>query len=211
MKKIALFGASGKTGQEFLPQAIEKGYSIKALVRNPEKIKQSSDQLEIIKGDVLNEADVEKTIKECDVVVSLFGHVKGSPEWLQTEGTRNIVRSMEKHGVERIISLSGGGLRYPEKDRPKLPDKLIRGIMKITVPKILRDAEAHREVLQDSKVKWVIARAPMLKDNPKKGQYRVSWVGVDAGTQLGRADLADFVLGLVEDDSYDYQLPFLSY
>lgn len=67
-------------------------------------------------------------------MVSLFGHVKGSPEWLQTNGTKNIISAMEKYDVERIISLSGGGLPFPEKDKPKFMDHLIRAIMKVAVP-----------------------------------------------------------------------------
>jgi len=38
---------------------------------------------------------------------------------------------MKGKNVERIISLSGGGLPFPEKDEPKFADKLIRTIMKI--------------------------------------------------------------------------------
>ncbi|NJM94814.1 MAG: NAD(P)H-binding protein [Cytophagales bacterium] len=211
MKTIALFGGSGLTGQAFLDQALAKGYLIKALVRNPMKVTQSSDRLTWIKGDVLNPQDVEATVEGCDLVVSLFGHVKGSPEWLQTQGTENIVAAMKKQGLRRIISLSGGGLPYPEKDQPKWMDHLIRTIMKLAVPKILNDAIRHHQVLSASGLSWVIVRGPRLTLAPKQGQYRVGWVGVNASTQIARADLADFILKLVEDESYDGQMPFVSY
>ena len=211
MKTIALLGASGKTGQHFLEQALEKGYNIKALVRDPGKIIQESDKLEIIPGDVLNPGDVEDLIKNTDLVVSLFGHVKGSPDWVQTDGTRNITEAMKKHGVKRIISLSGGGLRFPEKDQPKFMDKMIKGIMKLMVPQILKDAEKHHEVLSESGLSWVIVRGPMLTNDPPKGKYRIGWVGVNASTKIARADLADLILQLVEDKSYDRQMPFVSY
>lgn len=210
MKKIALFGASGQTGQEFLDQALKEGYTIKALVRTPSKISQQSPNLEIIQGDVLNYNDVEKTVADTEVVVSLFGHVKGSPEWLQTNGTENIVKAMKQFQVERIISLSGGGLPF-EKDQPKFPDKMIRFIMKVAVPKVLKDAERHAEVLEKSGLKWTIVRGPRLTNDPKKGEYRVGWVGVNASTKVGRADLADFILEEVEKEAYNEQMPFVSY
>jgi putative NADH-flavin reductase len=209
-KKVALFGGSGQTGQCFLDLALENGYEVKALVRNPERLAQKSPRLEVIKGDVLHLEDVVKVIEGTDIVVSLFGHVKGSPEWLQTDGTKNIIEAMKAKNVHRIISLSGGGLPFPEKDQPKLADILIRTIMKIAAPKILNDAIAHHEVLQNSGLKWTIVRGPRLTNDPKKGTYRVGWVGVNASTKISRADLADFILNQVEDESFNFQMPFVS-
>ncbi len=211
MKNIALFGATGQTGQEFLQQALDAGYAIRALARTPEKLSLTSPQLEVIRGDVLAPADVERLVAGTDLVVSLFGHVKGSPDWLQTEGTENIVAAMKKHGVDRIISLSGGGLPYPEKDRPGLSDNIIRWVMKLAVPQILNDAVRHAAVLRNSGLQWTIVRGPRLTNEPKRGDYRVGWVGVNGGTKLGRADLADFILRLVEEERYDGEMPFVSY
>lgn len=214
MKKLAVFGASGKTGEQFVEQALAAGYSIKALARNPKKIKAKSSKMEIIQGDVLNLEDVAKAISNTELVVSLFGHVKGSPEGLQTKGTQNIIEAMKTEGIEQIISLSGGGLPFPEKDQPKFPDKMIRFIMKIAVPKILNDAIDHAELLKESKRDWIIVRGPRLTDEPRKGDYRVGWVGVDASTKIGRADLAVFILQLCKNESfakYSKQMPFVSY
>ncbi len=210
MKTIALFGGSGQTGQAFLPKALAAGYRVKALARSPEKITRQSDQLEVIKGDVLDPDAVHATVKDSDIVVSLFGHVKGSPKWLQTDGTNNIIGAMKAEGVQKIISLSGGGLPF-EKDQPKFADKMIRTIMKIAVPKVLHDAERHAEVLKDSGLDWVIIRGPRLTNEPEKGEYRVGWVGVNASTKIGRQDLADFILKQVEDNQYAEQMPFVSY
>lgn len=210
MKKIALFGATGQTGQKFLELAINAGYELKVLVRDKTKLKTQNPRITIVEGDVLNPQDVDSTVEGAEIVVSLFGHVKGSPEWLQTNGTKNIISAMQKHGVERIISLSGGGLPYPEKDEPKFADRLIRTIMKIAVPKILDDAIAHAAVLKSSGKKWVIVRGPRLTNDPRVGSYRVGWVGVNASTKISRADLADFILTQVDDESFNFQMPFVS-
>jgi putative NADH-flavin reductase len=209
MKTIALFGASGKTGTHFLHQALAKGYTIKALVRNPKNISIQHKQLTIIQGDVLNPNDALKTVEGTEIVVSLFGHVKNSPEWLQTNGTQNIIRAIGNANIP-IISLSGGGLPF-EKDEPKFADKLIRLIMKVAVPKILNDAIKHAEVLKQSNLKWMIVRGPRLTDGDAKGTYRVGWVGVNGSTQIARADLAAFILSQVEKFEYNKQMPFVSY
>lgn len=211
MKKIALFGATGQTGQEFLKIALAQGYSVKALARTPQKINLEHPNLIIVKGNVLNPQEVQQTIEGGDVVVSLFGHVKDSPEWLQTNGTTNIVAAMKQANVHKIISLSGGGLPFPEKDQPKFADKMIRLIMKVAVPKILNDAIKHHEVLEKSGLEWIIVRGPRLTNEAKKETYRVGWVGVNASTKIGRADLADFILQQVEEDKFHRQMPFVSY
>ncbi|MEQ8546798.1 MAG: SDR family oxidoreductase [Cyclobacteriaceae bacterium] len=209
-KKIALFGATGQTGKRFLVAALKQGYEVKALVRDKAKLDVSDDKLSVYQGDVLNQEDVNKLLADTDCVVSLFGHVKGSPEWLQTNGTEHIVTAMKQNRIDRIISLSGGGLPFPEKDQPKFTDKLIRTIMKIAVPKILNDAIKHHEVLAKSGLNWTIVRGPRLTNDPRKGEYRVGWVGVNASSKISRADLADFLLTQVEDETYSKQMPFVS-
>ena len=209
-KRIALMGATGQTGQKFLEIALRCGYEVQVLVRDKSKLKSSSPNLTIIEGDVLNQDVVEQAVKGSDVVISLFGHVKGSPEWLQTNGTKNIIAAMQNNNVHRIVSLSGGGLPFSEKDEPKFIDKIIRAIMKIVVPKMLNDAIAHADILKNSDRKWVIARGPRLTNDERLGHYRIGWVGVNSGTKISRADLADFILKQVENETFNFQMPFVS-
>jgi len=211
MEKIACFGATGQTGREFLKLALEQGYAVKALVRNPDKLTTTDKKLEVVQGDVLNSEDVHRTVQGCDIVVSLFGHVKDSPKWLQTNGTKHIVNSMKQKNIHKIISLSGGGVPYPEKDEPKFADKMIRFILKIAAPNVLYDGIEHHKVLEESGLDWVIIRAPRLTKDEKKGTYRVGWVGVNASTKIARADLADFILKQVTDNQFIRQMPFVSY
>ena len=210
MKTIALFGGTGKTGQIVLQNALKAGFKVKALVRDANKVTIKSNDLTVIEGDILDAAAVDNTVVGCDIVLSLFGHVKNSPEWLQTNGTKNIIQSMDKFQVDRIISLSGGGLPFPSHDRPKFADKMIRTIMKIAVPKILNDAISHAEILKSSNKKWMIVRGPRLTNDPKAGNYRVGWVGVNASTKISRGDLADFIISQIDDERFNFQMPFVS-
>lgn len=116
---------------------------------------------------------------------------------------------MQRHGVSRLVTLSGGGLRA-EQDRPKLPDRLIRGALRLVAGHVLADAEGHLEVLRASGLEWTVVRGPRLTEEPGRGSYRVGWVGVEASTQISRDDLADFILTQVEDRRYVGQLPFVS-
>lgn len=206
MKKIALFGGSGRTGFQFLQRAVAAGYTVRCLVRNPAKLNFAHPAVEVLKGDVLDYDDVLRTVSGTDIVVSLFGHVKNSPSDVQTEGTRHIVQAMKATNVQRIISLSGGGLPFPEKDQPGF----ISGVMKLLMPQVLKDAEGHYKVLRESGLEWMVARGPRLTDGPHTGKYRVGWVGVNSGIKISRADLADFILKQVENTTYTFQMPFVT-
>ena len=56
-----------------------------------------------------------------------------------------------------------------------------------------------------------MACGPRLTDQPHTGRYRVGWVGVNASTSIGRADLAEFILKQVNSDEFVGQIPFVSY
>ena len=209
-KTIALFGGSGKTGQHVLRQALDAGYTVRALARRPGSLPPAADRLVVVAGDILGQAAVSEVVRGADVVVSVFGQVKGSSPTVQTDGTRHIVTAMRQEGVRRIISLSGGGLPSEEHDRPKAPDRIIRFLLQVLAPKVLADAKGHLEVLKTSGLDWTVARGPRLTDEAGAGTYRVGWVGVNASTQIAREDLARFILTQVDDRRYVHQLPFVS-
>lgn len=209
-RTIALFGATGKTGRHVLAQALEVGHTVRALARRPESLETSHERLTVIPGDVLDPAAVRETMRGADVVVSVFGQVKGSPPTLQTDGTQNIVDAMAEQGIRRIISLSGGGLPAERHDQPKAPDKIIKWLLQRISPQVLADAESHLAVLQKSGLDWTVARGPRLTDAPATGSYRVGWVGVNASTQIARGDLASFILTQFDDTTFVHELPFVS-
>ncbi len=213
MRTVALFGATGKTGQRVLQRAITAGFSVRVLARDPSKFRALlplPPSVTVIRGDVLDPSAVEETVVGADAVISVFGQVKGSPHDLQTRGTSLIVESMKRRGIRRLITLSGGGLRDEEHDRPKTADHMIRFLLKLLDRQVLADAEAHLKVLRASELDWTVVRGPRLTEHPGQGRYRLGWVGVGTGTQISRDNLADFILTQIDDSRFIGQLPFVS-
>lgn len=209
MTTIALFGGTGKTGRRVLDRALDAGHTVRVLVRDPARLVREDVNLAVIRGDVLDPAAVAETVSGTDVVLSLFGQVKGSPKTLQADGTRIIIGAMKANGVRRIVTLSGGGLRDP-RDQPKAADRVIRFLLQTLSGHVLADAEAHLEVLKTSGLDWTVVRGPRLTEEPGRGSYRQGWVGVGTGTAISRDDLADFILTQLEDRRFVGQMPFLS-
>lgn len=209
MTTIALFGGTGRTGRRVLDRALAAGMRVRLLARNPASVSAPHDHLTVIGGDVTDPTAVGETLSGADVVISVFGQVKGSPPTIQTEGTRVIVDGMQRLGIRRIITLSGGGLRDPH-DRPKAADRIITLLLKTCAATVLADAEGHLRVLRESSLDWTLVRGPRLTEQAGAGSFRVGWVGVGTGTQISREDLADFILTQVEDRQFVLALPFVS-
>lgn len=207
--KIAVFGATGRTGRHVVEQALARGDEIKALVRDPSKLGISDENLEVVQGDVLDSTKVADTVAGTDAVLIALGQTKTSPKDVQTRGTRNIVAAMKEHGVWRLVSLTGAGVRDP-RDEPKLADKAITFLLKRLQPDVLKDAEGHAEVIRKSGLEWVLVRGPRLTDGPRTGEYRVGYVGKNSGTRASRADVAEFMLRQLEGDEYLGRMPMIS-
>jgi putative NADH-flavin reductase len=163
-----------------------------------------------VQGDVLAQKDVEQAVVGTGAVLSALGHTKTSSKDVLTEGAKNIVAAMNRHGVRRLVSLTGAGVRDP-KDEPKLVDRVIGSLLKLVQRDLLEDSIGQARVIRESGLEWVIVRAPVLNEGEKKGEYRVGYVGKESGTRLSRADVADFMLRQTTDDTYLHQAPVVSY
>lgn len=127
-----------------------------------------------------------------------------------SEGTRNIVQAMEKHGVKRLICESSLGVG-DSKGRLGIFYNLI------LVPLLLRglfvDKAAQEQIIRASTLDWVIVRPTSLTNGPRKGIYRDGpgighWL---IPTKISRADVADFMLKQLTDDTYLRKTPGVAY
>lgn len=207
--KLAIFGATGRTGKPLLNQALKAGHEVVALVRTPSKLTIQNPKLTVLEGDAMNPAEVDNVVQGSDAVISVLGQSKDSPRDMQTITITNIIAAMNKYGVKRLVSLTGAGVDDP-RDRPKFVNHLIKMALKMMSGHVLKDAENHADAIRKSNLDWVIVRGPMLTDGPHTGNYRVGWVGVNTGSRISRANLADFILKQTTDTTYLGQAPVVS-
>lgn len=207
--RLTVFGASGRTGRPLVQQALDAGHEVVAFVRDSAKLPLQHERLTIVQGDVTRPNEVEAAVRGSNAVLTTVGQTKGSPKDLQTVATRNIVMAMKKYGVRRLVSLTGAGVDAPE-DQPKLVNHIIKFALKTLAGAVLQDALGHVDVIKSSDLDWIIVRGPMLTEGPRTNNYRVGWVGVNTSARISRADLADFMLKQVTDNTYLRKLPMVS-
>jgi putative NADH-flavin reductase len=205
--KIAVFGATGATGQQVVQQALEQGHSVTALARMPERLAIHHSSLKIIKGNVLDPGAVEQTVSGADAVLSCLGRRPFRDKDAVWKGTHNIIEAMKKLGVRRLIVESAYGAGSS------------RGLSSIgmflvtnTILKwAYREKDLEEPEIMNSELDWVIVRPPALRNGQKTGKYRVG-EEMRLGTMnwINRADVADFMLRQVSSQEWLRKTPSIS-
>jgi nucleoside-diphosphate-sugar epimerase len=206
---VAIFGASGRTGQHLLRHALARGHQGTAFTRSPQKLVQHKGQIAIVEGDVLDAESVSRAIAGVDAVLSVLGPTQNTPDYQVTRGTKNILQAMGQHGVQRLIISAGAGVGDPI-DKPGLVDKLINLLLRLFSRHVYEDMRRTVQAVRDSDRRWTIVRVPMLSDDPATGEVKAAYVGKGMGMRLTRADMASFMLDQLESDAYLHQAPAIS-
>ncbi len=208
--KIIVFGASGGVGYQVVKQALEAGHSVTAFVRSPEKLNLKNPKLALFKGDSMDAAAVESAMAGQEAVISALGPSRPPVAHMMEVSAQNIVAGMKKHGLRRLVLTTGAGVRQPE-DQPNFADHLISFLLNLLAKEVVLDSAENVKVIQASGLDWTIARYPRLVDGEHTRKYRVGYMGKDSGTQLSRADGADFLLKELTENQWLQKLPLVSY
>src|SRR6202521_71231 len=100
--KLAVLGATGRTGRLVVEQALAAGHTVTALVRSPEKLTTSNSNLRVVTGKATDTSDVSRALEGADAVISTLGG-KGS---VIADSTQAIVAAAREAGVSRVVLLS---------------------------------------------------------------------------------------------------------
>ncbi len=211
--KVALFGATGRTGRHLVEQALAHGHEVTAFVRNPSSLP-SRDRLVPFQGDVLNPAQVEAAVRGQDAVISALGgarklknsHSTQGPLYIRTIGTEHILTAMQKHGMRRFVCQSAYGAS----------DSRTRSLYVMVAWLLAKDGfedtERQERLIQQSPLDWTIVRPSRLTDERWRGIYRVG-VGLRLGplARISRADVAEFIVKQLTDNTYIRKAAAISY
>ncbi|MFF7648683.1 NAD(P)-dependent oxidoreductase [Streptomyces sp. NPDC007983] len=114
--RIAILGASGRTGGTLVDQALERGHEVVALVRTPTKVTVPAPRpVEIRRADVTVPSGFP-ALGDVDVVVSAIGIGKGDGPGALVAGARRLaaanVRTVWLGALGSGVSSRSGGLIY---------------------------------------------------------------------------------------------------
>ncbi len=196
--RIAVVGATGRTGVPLVRDALARGHEVTALVRSPAKRSLLPDDIDVVEGDATDRAALDRLVAGTDAVVDLVATERGGPSDLRRRIVPGLLEAMRSHGVDRLVFLTGAGVRV-EEDDPGVLDRVIVWVMRRLAADVLADGEQATAAVAASDVDWTIVRAPRLTDDePRGGARAFAGVGQGSSTRIARADLAAWMLDELE-------------
>ena len=197
---LVVLGATGRTGLEVVRQALQRGHSVTALVRSPDRLKPFGGRITVKQGDLLSSADLKRVIQGHDAVVSAFGPrlpVSKADDHLLQQFAGALTSAMVKTNVRRIVVESVAFLFK----KAVVPPAYVLG--RLFFRQVVDDASAMERVFAGSQLDWTMVRPPELTDKPYTGKYRVRQGHLPPfGFKIARADVADFMITAAENCSW---------
>ncbi len=212
--KIVIFGAAGSTGRVLVEQALEKGYEVTGFDRQTQALMTiQNPKLSIVQGDIFNADQIVAAIAGQDAVLCVLGVRPGVTIPVCSKGTENIIAAMQKVGVKRFICQSAFVVAALDGERREvswilpLSLKLFPKVKSMFADKVIQEREVRQSDLD-----WIIIRPATLTDGPKTGNYKAGVpLSIGLNAKISRADVADFLLKQVVDDTYLHRVPRLRY
>ena len=189
--KLAVFGATGKTGLAVVEQALEKGYQVTAFVRNPDGFPIKNDNIKLIAGDVFDAESVAKAVQGQDAIVCALGAGQDLKKTtVRTTGTVNIVAAMKEYGVRRLFAVTAMGVGESWNTLSLINKFFFAVLLKSSRD----DHETQEAAVKESGLDWTIVRPSGLTDEPRTGVYNTGENIPAKTSKIPRADVADLII-----------------
>jgi len=117
--KLTILGANGRIGRHVLEQALAAGHEVAVLVRDPARLGVDPRRVRIVAGTIPDGDALERAITGADAVISAIGPDANNPDQVVRlrSGMRHTIAAMRRHGVRRIVNLSGPASLRPHDAR----------------------------------------------------------------------------------------------
>jgi putative NADH-flavin reductase len=207
--KIAIIGGTGKVGRHITTNAIQKGYKVRMLVRNPERLLCKDAKIEIVEGQIQDIENIQELLKDCKIVINTFGQ-STKEEPLYSKVTKNILKVMKDLNISRYIGVSGGSLTIND-DKKSILNRFEAKMFELLFPKMMEVKKLEWEILfNDKHIHWTLIRLPFVKDSFKSNYIKESLTDMP-GTKIANQDIASFIIEHINNPKYIHKAPFISH
>ncbi len=210
--KLLVLGATGRTGQHIVEQALAKGHTVTALVRDPGKIS-ARDGLTLVKGTPTEAGDVAAAGQGADAILVALNNPRATDApWSRPLSSEKILTKVAQNiaalGKRRVVFLSAIGVG----DSFDQSAWIMRAMIKYTNMKhAYADHNAAEQVFRASQTDWTLVRAMGLSNSDKAKALIVGTATTPKpGMMVRRSAVAGFMLSAAESGSHIHETPDVS-
>uniref|UniRef100_A0A182JTA9 Conserved oligomeric Golgi complex subunit 1 n=1 Tax=Anopheles christyi TaxID=43041 RepID=A0A182JTA9_9DIPT len=192
MQKIVFFGGTGMTGQCAVRYALQKGLTVRLLVRNEATVPEDfKEKVELVKGDVTNVDDVKKAVAGQELVCVVLGTRNDlKPSTAMSDGMSNIITAMKEASLKKF-SVCLSSFLFMDADK---------------VPAIFVNINGeHRRMLETVKGCGLEYRAvlpPHIADEPQAKFATAYDKSPGHSRSISKLDLGQFLVDCLYDEAH---------
>lgn len=197
--KILLLGGTGRTGRLVIGALSDAGHEVRALHRR------EVPGVQTLVAGIDDPEAMAQALSGVDAVVSALASSNSAPVCSTAAST--IVAAAKGRSC-RYVSVAGAGVDVPG-DAKALPDRIVGGIMKLVVGRMLADRQREHQILAASDLDWTLLRPPRLIDGAPTGNVIWSF-DTPHSTKIRRSDLAQAMVEALGRDDLIGHAPFVA-
>jgi len=216
-------GATGATGRLFVKELLDRGETVRAVVRSPAQLGEallSHRHLSIVEASIseLSDHEMREIVEGCDAAASCLGHnltfkgLLGPPHGLVADATRRICEALgasEREGPAKFVLMNTTGNSNRDlEEKISLAQRVVILLLRLLLPPHA-DNEKAADYLRvqigqsDPRVEWAVVRPDNLVDEEASSDYSLHPSPTrsaifDAGV-TSRINVAHFMAGLITD------------
>jgi putative NADH-flavin reductase len=208
MMRIAVLGATGRSGQLLVTELLHRGHELTVLARTPQKLGATQGAVRVVTGASTDADALASLLEGAEAVVSTLGPTSRDST-VMSDTARVLVPAMEQRGIRRFVGVSGTGVDM-EGDLKGRKDRVISSMIRRVGGVMATDKAEEYRILVASDLEWTLVRPPRLVEGPANGRVVHDARTPGRSSSIRRADLAVFLADVVEEDLYVRQAPFVS-
>jgi putative NADH-flavin reductase len=207
--KVLVIASSRRIRRQLIAQAQAEGHQVTAL-EEKRRFRWRRPKHRAVEGDVLEERSLHPALAGQEAVVCwLEPRTRGENASYLWEGTANLIRAMEKHGVRRLVCISACGAGDSRGHCGFFYDKIVQPLFR---RREYEDRDRQEELIRGTGLDWVIVRPARLTTGAARGEYMVltDLRNFKAG-RIAVVDAVEFVLKQLGSNFYLFQAPLVTY
>ncbi len=201
--ELAVFGATGQTGQALVAAALAHGWNVRAFVRTQAGASLALPTgLKVVRGDPQRPPDIATAVRGSDAVCCVFGPRPPYAEAFCAPFTQSIINAMQAERTRRIVCLTGAmvGAMPPN---TSVALRLMAAAFRWRLPAIAADGAEQEAIVTASGLDWTLVKPPRLTSRPRTTTVHANAaLPVGAMSSIGRQDLAEFIFRAAAHDRF---------